>query len=295
MNSKTKAHLAVLSANLIFGINFSVVKFVTSGLLKSFGLNVARVLVTSALLWLMFLIKPSDARIKKEHWARFIICAASGVALNQMLFIKGVSMTLPIHGSLLILITPIVITFMAAWVIREKITFYKILGLILGIGGAVLLVTSNDHKSSNGSNIWLGDVFIILNAIFYSFYLVMVKKLMEEYHPLHVIRWVFTIGTLMILPFGWNEFFSASWGSFDLKAWAAIGFIVIGSTFFAYLFNLYGVRHLGASITGAYIYTQPVFAAIVATLFAGETITATKLISAALIFTGVYLTNNLKR
>jgi drug/metabolite transporter (DMT)-like permease len=183
---------------------------------------------------------------------------------------------------------------MAVWVIREKITPNKIAGLAMGVCGAALLVTSKETTGS-GSNVWLGDLFIILNSVFYSFYLVMVKKLMDEYHPLQVIRWVFTIGTLMILPFGWNEFIAAPWGRFSFTEWAAVGFVVLGSTFFAYLFNLYGVRHLGASVTGAYIYSQPIFAALVATIFAGESLSWIKALAAVLIFTGVYLTTYLRR
>ena len=293
MNTKTKAHLSVFAANLIFGVNFSIVKFITPHLIKSFGLNVARVLVTTALLWLMFLIKPSDPAIKKKDWWRFIVCAGSGVAINQMFFIKGVSLTYSIHASLLILITPILITVVAALMIKEKITFYKIIGLMLGITGAVLLIMSRDSTGS-GSNILLGDLFIIINAVSYSFYLVLVRKLMNDYPPMHVIRWVFTLGTIMILPFGWNEFVSASWSNFNFIEWTAILFVVLGATFFAYLFNLYGIQHIGASKTGAYIYSQPVFAAIISAIFLNEPFTAVKIVAAVLIFAGVYLATLVK-
>jgi drug/metabolite transporter (DMT)-like permease len=294
MNQRTKAHLAVLAANLIFGINFSVVKFVTPSLIHSFGLNVARVTVTTALFWLLFLLKPSNPTIRREDWWRFIICAASGVAINQMFFIKGLSLTYSIHASLLILITPILITFIAAWLVKEKLTVYKAIGLASGITGAVILVSSRENSGS-GTNIVLGDLFIIINAISYSFYMVLARKLMHNYAPLHVLRWVFTLGTLMILPFGWNEFVSAPWSNFGFVQWSSILFVVLGATFFAYLFNIYGIRHLGASITGAYIYSQPIFAAIIAAVFLHESFTIAKLIAAILIFAGVYLATAFNR
>ena len=102
---------------------------------------------------------------------------------------------------------------------------------------------------------------------------------------------IFTIGLFMILPFCWTEFREISWQVFSLKDWFILGMIVFGGTFLAYLFNVYGIKILGASIAGAYIYSQPVFATIVAIIFLGETIEIYKIIAALFIFAGVYLAN----
>lgn len=112
---------------------------------------------------------------------------------------------------------------------------------------------------------------------------------MAEYPPLHVIRWVFTFGFFMIIPFGWNEFFSTRWENFEWTHYLAVAFIVFAGTFLAYFFNIYGIRHLGAGTTGAYIYTQPVFAAIIAVLVFHENLTTTKLLAGLMIFLGVFL------
>ena len=112
---------------------------------------------------------------------------------------------------------------------------------------------------------------------------------MNEYPPLQVIRWVFTFGFIMILPFGWTQFSAVGWPSFEWSHWVSLASIVICGTFLAYLFNVYGLKQLGAGITGSYIYTQPVFAAIIAILFLGEQFTAEKMLAGALIFTGVFL------
>ena len=79
-----------------------------------------------------------------------------------------------------------------------------------------------------------------------------------------------------------------------MQAYAATAGIVIGATFLAYLFNLYGIHHLGASVTGSYIYTQPVFAALVAIFFMGESYTWIKGIAALLIVAGVLLVSGRK-
>ena len=162
------------------------------------------------------------------------------------------------------------------------------MGLALGIGGACLLILSKE-QSLSASNYLLGDLLIVINAISYTIYFIIVKPLMAEYPPLHVVRWVFTFGFFMILPFGWNEFFSIRWNQMDWSHFISISFIVIPGTFLAYFFNIYGIRHLGAGITGSYIYTQPVFAAIIAVIFFHEQLTPAKLIAAIMIFLGVFL------
>lgn len=207
-----------------------------------------------------------------------------------MLFIKGLTLTTSIHAVLLMLASPIFLTFIAAWLLKESLGWKKIAGLVLGITGAAFLVLIKE-SAAHGSNVLLGDILVLINAICYSFYLVLVRPLMKEYSPIHVIRWVFTFGTLMILPFGWNEFAAIEWSALTVNAWLSLAFVVIGATFFAYLFNIYGIQHIGPSATGAYIYTQPVFTSIIAYLFLNEQFTIQKVIAALLIFSGVYLVN----
>lgn len=283
-----KAHTAVILANIFFGINFSVVQYVTRGKIQPFGLNVIRVGVSMLLLWVLWLFSITKARIHKRDVGRFLLCAVTGVVINQTLFIKGLSMTLSIHAALLILVTPIFITIVGAWIGTEPFTVLKIIGLVAGLSGAVILAMDK-QSSGTGRNILLGDLYIIINAISYAIYFALVKPLMHTYNPVHVIRWIFTIGFVMMLPIGWSEFEAIEWSSFTTIDYAAVGFIVMGATFFAYLFNLYGINHLGSGITGTYIYTQPFFASVIAVWFLGEVFNVNKIVAAVLIASGVLL------
>jgi len=290
MTNNTKAHAAVLGANIIFGANYATVKFITPSVMHPFALNVVRILVSLVLFWILFLFKPGRIAIRREHAPRFIICALTGVVINQLLFIKGLSLTTSIHSSLLSLATPIFITIIAAWLLHEGFTWLKGAGLLLGISGAAMLVLLKD-TTHTGSDILLGDVLVLINAISYAFYLVLVRPLMKAYSGVQIVRWLFTIGALVIVPVGMQEFVHTDWTPFTTAHWIALAFIAVGATFVAYMLNVYGISIIGAAATGSYIYTQPVFAALVAVAFAGEHFSFTKLVAAALIFTGVYLVN----
>lgn len=291
MNKKQSAHLALLFTNLFFAINLSAVKHLTNAHLAGpFGINVVRVGVSVLLLWSLFLFKPSGVAIKKEDRGRLLLCAITGIAVNQLLFLKGLSLTYSIHASLLMLITPILIVFIAAWVLKERTGILKIAGLLLGIAGAMVLILSKDN-SGTGSDILSGDILIIINAISYTIYFILVKPLMLKYNPVVIIRWIFTIGLFLILPFGFTEFIQILWAKYTAVDFTAMALVTITGTFLAYLFNVYGIKILGSSAAGFYIYTQPVFAALIAKLFLHEQLTLYKIIAAALIFCGVYLVN----
>lgn len=286
MTTALKAHIAVLFTNIFFAVNYSLVKYISPSLVGPYGLNIIRVAVSLCLFWLVWSFGKTGASIQKKHIPRFILCGLMGVAINQMLFIKGLTMTSTIHASMLMLCTPLLITLFAFFILKETVTVIKVLGLFSGIAGATLLIM---NKESSGTASLTGDLLIICNAIAYAFYFILVKPLMEIYHPLHIIRWVFTIGFIMILPFGWQQFDAVNWSLFTWNDVAALLMIVICGTFLAYSFNIYGIRHLGAGTTGSYIYTQPVFTAFIAVFFLGEKLNFEKGLAAILIFSGVFL------
>lgn len=290
-NKYITAHIALLLTNLFFAINLSAAKHLTSlHLAKPFGINVVRVGVSVILFWLLFILKPGDVKIQKTDRLRLFWCALTGIAINQLLFLKGLSLTYPIHASLLQLTTPILIVFFAAWVLKEQIGPLKITGLLLGIGGAAVLVLAK-HKSAPGDNIIAGDLMILVNAISYTIYFILVKPLMFKYNAVVVIRWIFTIGLLLVLPFGWTEFIAIRWSDFNSIDMLCMILVAVSGTFLAYLFNVYGIKMLGPSAAGAYIYTQPFFATAIAMLFLKESLPLYKIIAAVLIFAGVYLAN----
>ncbi|RYY86527.1 MAG: DMT family transporter [Chitinophagaceae bacterium] len=288
MRARTLAHFAVLATNLFFAANFSFVKMIAPRLVQPFGLNVFRVGGSLLLFWALWLFAPNKTPLRRADWMRVLACGLSGVAINQMLFIRGLTLTTGIHAALLMLTTPLLITVFALWVLKEKLRPLQLPGLALGIGGAAWLIAGG-ARSATATNPLLGDALILVNAIFYSIYFILVKPLMQRYNPIQVVRWVFTAGFVFMLPFGWNEAWHTPFESFTPIDFATLFAVVFTGTFLAYCFNAYGIRYLGPATTGAYIYTQPVFAVLIATLILKEDLSWQKALAALLIFAGVFL------
>ena len=259
-----------------------------------YALNLLRVGGSLLLFWTLWLFAKNKVVIKRKDIGRLILCGLLGVAINQMLFIKGLTMTTAIHASLLMLCSPILITLLALWILKERITVLKIAGLILGITGSVLLIAGK-QSVVQPKNYLTGDIFIVLNGISYAFYFVLVKPLMERYTPLQVIRWVFTFGFIMMLPVGWMQFGEIKWEQFTFSYTGVLLFVVLAGTFLAYVFNAYGIRVLGPGITSAYIYVQLVFAVAIAVLFFNEQLTLSKVLAGLMILGGVFLVSLKKK
>ncbi|MDQ6902639.1 MAG: DMT family transporter [Bacteroidota bacterium] len=291
MTAHVKAHLGLLGTNLFFASNYSAIKYFTGNHYAGpFGINIIRIGVSVILFWLLFLFNPVKNKIDKKDIPAFLLCAVTGLALNQMLFIKGLSYTFSIHASLLTLITPILITIIAAMVLKERITILKIVGLVLAVTGAIVLIRSREITTA-GENIPLGDALVICSAVAYTFYFIGVKPLMIKYSAIDVMRWVFTFGFFIILPLCVKEFKQITWQVFTLKDYVLLFLIAVPGTFLAYIFNAYGIKMLNASVAGAYIYSQPVFAVAIAMIFLKEQLLPQKIFAAVLIFAGVYLSN----
>ena len=255
-----------------------------------FSLNFLRISISAILLWSFFIFKKEKSKVEKKDIGRIILCSITGIVFNQFLFIEGLSLSTPIHGALLMLTTPILITFFAASFLGEKLNRLKIIGLLLGINGSAFLILSRSSNQS-GTNIFLGDILIFLNAVSYTIYFIIVKPLMKKYSAITIIRLMFTFGFFIAIPFCWNQFTIIPWHNYSVVSFTVLGLIVIGGTTLAYMLNIYGINKLGASITGNYIYLQPVFATIIAIGFHADHLDLQKVLSAILIFTGLYLAN----
>ena len=295
MSRTTRARAGLLATNLFFAANLSAVKYFTgNNLIGAYAINLIRIGVSVFLFWVLFLFNTKKEKIEKKDIPKFIWCALSAIALNQMLFVKGLSYTFSIHASLLLLTSPILITFIAAWILKERINTTKIIGLVLGISGATILITSRKNTGPGNDILW-GDILVLMSTVLYTIYFILVKPLMNKYSSLTVMRWTFTFGLIMIIPFCVTEFNAIPWHKFAWKEYWLLFVLVIPGTFLAYIFNVYGIKVLGASVAGAYIYFQPVFAVTIATLFLKEDLELYKIVAGVLIFAGVYLVNRNKK
>lgn len=292
MSKRNWALLAATLVSIIYGVTFTIAKDVMPKYVDPFGFILMRVGGSMLLFWL---ITPffSTEKIEKQDFPRIIAAAFFGVALNMLTFFKGLSYTSPIMGAVLMVTTPMIVLVLSAILMKERMQNRKIFGLILGLIGTVFLILYG-KSVINASNATLGNILVFINAVSYGFYLIIVKKLMDKYNAFAFVKWIYTFGFLMVLPFGWSEFQAVVFTNIPIDIFWKIGFVVVFSTFLTYLLNLVSMRELKPTTVAVFIYLQPLFATIFAVSLGKDDVTWVKIISAVLIFTGVYLVTQKK-
>lgn len=288
MSKRTLAILAAIGATVIYGINHTVAKGVMPGHIKPFGFIFLRVGGATLLFWLISFFGPKE-KIEKRDWGRMLVCALLGMSINMLSFFKGLQLSTPINSAVLVTITPIIVVVISALFLREKITLNKGLGIFMGFVGAVGLILFGAEVRQDAPNIPLGNFLFIINATSYGTYLVVVKKLIEKYHPFTLMKWLFTIGVIINLPLTLPEVFEIQWSTIPLWAYGSIAFVVVGTTFLTYLFNIFALTQLKASSVGAFVYMQPLVGILFALFSGKDELTLVKVAAMTFVLVGVYL------
>ncbi|MCW5514894.1 DMT family transporter [Muriicola sp. Z0-33] len=288
MSKRTLALLAAIGATIIYGLNHTIAKGVMPEVVKPYGFIMLRVIGATVLFWGISVFGPKE-RIAKKDYLRMLLCAVLGMGFNMLAFFKGLDLSTPINSAVLITLTPIIVLILSAILIKERISKSKIFGIFIGLLGALGLLLLGAEIRQDAPNIPMGNALIILNAIFYGSYLIVAKTLIQKYHPFTFMKWLFTLGILICLPFGYDELIEIQWGTMPFQAAWKILFVVVGTTFLTYLFNIYALTQLKASTLSAFVYVQPLLGILFAVAMGKDTLTGIKIVSASLVLLGVYL------
>jgi drug/metabolite transporter (DMT)-like permease len=212
----------------------------------------------------------------------------------MLTFFKGLSYTSPIMGAVLMVTTPMIVLILSSIIMKEKMQSKKIIGILLGLAGTITLILYG-KALNNAPNATLGNALVFVNAVSYAFYLIFVKKLMDKYNAFTFVKYIYLFGFFMVLPFGYHELQVVNWNEIPFDIGMKIGFVVIFSTFFTYLLNLISMRNLKPTTVAVFIYLQPFFATIFAIGLGKDNLNMVKIVSAILIFVGVYLVIHKKK
>jgi drug/metabolite transporter (DMT)-like permease len=277
----------------MYGANYVVAKGLMPDIIGPNGFILVRVLGAVALFWGILAFR--NERVAWKDLGRLALCGVFGVAVNQLMFFNGLMLTSPLNASVMMTTTPIIVLLFSVIILKERIIPIQIIGIAIGAVASVVFIMLN---AGGGYASDTGDIFILLNATSYSFYLVLVKPLMVKYKPLTVISWVFTFGLVYLLVWypSTNEMVAVDWSSLNKSEIGQIIFVVVGVTFVTYLLNVFALKKVSPSVTAVYIYLQPVLATTFVFVFSmfgladyTRDISFGKILCALLIFLGVYL------
>ena len=170
---------------------------------------------------------------------------------------------------------------------KEPVTILKMIGIGFGATGAILIIAYSGEIGF-GNDQLMGNLMIVINASSYALYLVIVKPLLSRYHPVTVMRWIFLMGLIWVSPLGIPAVIRTDWTNLPSGIIGSIIYVTAAVTFLAYLLNTYSLKHVKPITVSIYMYSQPVIASMIAIIFLQDVLTFVKVISALLVFLGVY-------
>ncbi|HEX8562327.1 MAG TPA: DMT family transporter [Flavobacterium sp.] len=287
MSRRNLALVAATLVSLIYGVTFTIAKDVMPQHIGAYGFILLRVGGAALLFIIAWLFMPKE-KIELTDLPRIIAAAFFGVALNMLTFFKGLSYTSPISASVLMVTTPIIVLILSAILIRERMQQKRVIGILLGLFGTAILILYG-KSVSNAEHAALGNLLVFVNAVSYGFYLILVKKLMDRYNAFTFVKWIYIFGFVMVLPFGFSEINAVDWSLLSAEVYWKVLFVVVFSTFLTYLLNLLSMKELPPTTVAVFIYLQPLFATVFAIGLGKDALSWVKIISALMIFGGVYL------
>lgn len=222
----------------------------------------------------------------RDYW-RFALFAFFGIALNQLLFFKGLSLTTATNTSLLAVTIPIFTIAISVMIGNDVLNWRKILGILLAACGVIYLI--NPQNASFSSATTQGDIMIVLNSLCYAVYVAISKKLISHYGALKSIAWLFLFGSIINVPIGIYSLSSVNLAEVSLTGWIFAAALVVFPTILAYFFNAFALARVEPSVVAVYVYLQPLLGFLMAIIFLGEHFSGRLLISAILVFIGVFL------
>ena len=288
MNKRNLALIAAFLATSIYGINHTIAKEVMPIYIGSSGFIMLRLLGATSIFWLIGLLAPKE-KIERVDFLKIIFASILGMCINMLAFFRGLELSTPINSGVIITLSPVLVLILSYFFLKEKITIKKILGILIGFSGAVFLILNSSKTGINAPNIPLGNSFFLLNASAYAGYLIIVKPLTRKYNIFTLMKWLFLIGLILSTPITFNQFIEVKWTELPWFAIWRMGYVVIGTTFLTYLFNIYALKKLSPTTVGSFIYLQPIITILFALITANDTLDTTKILSCILVFIGVYL------
>lgn len=285
--SSPLAHIAMLAVALFYALNFFILK-------KTF-LEIPPLAILSvrgfmgALLFALLSRFIGREKIQsRKDYIRLFFCGLIGVALNQWLFLWGLSRTSEVNASVLMITTPVFVFLFAFLMRAERLSVLKIVGLLLSFAGAAMISLGGRSILVDGTTI-SGDLMIMGNAACYACYLVLVRPLLQKYHVFTIISWVFIFGAIFTVPAGFPAILAVKWATISSFAWFGLIYVVLFVTILAYAFNAWAMQSVPASYVGIYIYIQPVLVSLITWLFFKEVMEAARFGYIFAVFVGVFL------
>lgn len=285
-------HIALSAAYVIFGLNIPVMKSVlTDGEISPLALTFFRIGGATFLFWTASLFTRRE-KVPYRDLLPLFGAAMTGIFLNNILYVTGLSRTSPIDASVIVTLAPILTMILAAFFLKEPVTWQKAVGVFIGASGALLLIFNNNMDRGGAS--LAGNLLCTLSTLTFVIYLTAFKNMIIRYSSVTLMKWMYLYAFICSLPCCLRDVSAINYRDFPVKTWMEILYIVGFATFFSYLMIPVGQKLLRPTVVSMYNYVQPVVSSFIAVAIGMDVFGWKKGFAAILVFAGVYIVTRSK-
>lgn len=296
---KLQGHLALLVANVSWGLMAPFLKdLLNEGVITPMALSGYRIIGGALLFWLVSVFVPGNGKaekVERRDILPLIMASLLVIGLNQVLIILGMSYASPVDAAVVCSLTPIFTLVFGALLMGLRFIWLKAVGVAVGLGGALMFVFAGEADSSiNVSNPLLGNTLCLLAQVCGALYLVCFGKLISKYSILTLMKWMFLISAIGILPLTIGDMLSVEWAKLSLSGYFDFAFILLFGTCLAYMLIPVAQRRVDPTVIAMYNYLQPIVAVVFSVLAGLAVLTGMNMLATLLVFAGVWLVNREK-
>jgi drug/metabolite transporter (DMT)-like permease len=290
MNKQLQSHAAIFAANVIFGLGVPATKLLLNEWVTPMSYMATRCIGAALIFWIISLFMPKE-RVERKDLAVIMGSGLLGFVISQTLTAWALNYTSPVYFSLIAALTPVATMLMAMLFIGEKISARGVVGVVMGIGGAVLMAWMSGLGDATGSNDLLGIALAVLSLLTWAIYLIATRKVSGKYTAVTQMKWVFLISSIAVLPFSVDDLMASKLYSAEWQ-WSGVmemAFIVVFATVMGYFAIPFAMKYLRATTVSVYTNLQPVVASLVAFALGQDSLTWDKPLAAALVLLGAWM------
>lgn len=278
-------YILLLITSMLWGGNFVSGKFLVPH---------ASPLLLTELRWIIAVLcllpyvwwKEKSLSFPKQAFWPLVLMGLTGVLLFNFFLFLALDHTSADNVGLLSTLNPISIAIASFFLLKERLNKQQIMGMILSLGGVLIVMTHGDLSRVLNLHFNTGDVYMIIAVITWGLYSIASKKAMEYVSPFKSTLWSGIFGVFMTIPFTVSSMTIQDAGA---SFYIALLYSSVGATVLAMVFWNIGVQKVGGTKSGMFLNFNPIFTAILAFFFLGETLNTSQLLGSILVIGGLYL------
>ena len=279
----------MIIATLFFSGAFIAGKFSVAEF-PVFSLTFFRFLIAAIILFVILKIKKIDLSLEIKDIPRIISLSLLGMVGYHVFFFTALKYTSSVNTSLIAAMNPIITTLMASIVLKEKVPQKAIGGILISFSGVALIVTNGSFEVIRNMSFNIGDIYMLLGIISFSFYFIILKGIVGRIEPIKLTFYVFFFCVLLLVPMVIYEDPMSYLPNTTSSGWGSLLYMSIFASVGAYLIQQISVKRIGPAKTSLYVNLVPLFSMIMAYFILGEIITLPKIFAGAMIISGVLIT-----